>query len=168
MRFLLSLAVRLSLSALLFAGLSGAAFGTGPHERTQFGHDISVGADEDVSEVTCFGCNVHIRGKVQGDAMVFGGNILVEDLGQVGGDTTSFGGDVRLDKGAKIAGDVTVFAGRLHRDPAATVDGDVTALSGSLWLVLIFGLPLVLLGAFIALIVWLIWRLTHPALPVTA
>jgi hypothetical protein len=26
----------------------------------------------------------------------------------------------------------------------------------------------VLLGAFIALIVWLIWRLTHPAMPVTA
>ena len=67
-----------------------------------------------------------------------------------------------------MAGDVTVFAGRLHRDPAATVGGDVTAFSGSLWLVLIFGLPLVLLGAFIALIVWLIWRLTHPAMPVTA
>ena len=109
-----------------------------------------------------------IRGKVLGDATVFGGNILVEDQGQVGGDTTSFAGDIRLDNGSKAAGDVTVFAGRLHRDPTATVDGDVTAFSGSLWLVLIFGLPLVLLGAFIALIVWLIWRLTHPAMPVTA
>src|SRR5581483_12049243 len=58
-----SFAVRLSLSALLFASLSGAAFGVGPRERTQFGHDISVGAGEEVAEVTCFGCNVHIRGK---------------------------------------------------------------------------------------------------------
>jgi len=163
-----SFAVRLSLSALLFASLSGAAFGVGPRERTQFGHDISVGAGEEVAEVTCFGCNVHIRGKVQGDATVFGGNILVEDQAEVDGDTTAFGGDVRLDKGSKAGGDVAVFAGRLHRDPAATVGGDVTAFSGSLWVVLLFGLPLVLLGAFIALIAWLIWRLTHPAMPVTA
>jgi hypothetical protein len=163
-----SLAVRLSLSALLLAGLCGATFGAGPHDRTQFGHDISVGTDEEVAEVTCFGCNVHIRGKVQGDATVFGGNILIEDQGEVGGDTSSFGGDIRLEKGSKAGGDVAVFAGHLHRDPAATVGGDVTAFSGSLWLVLMFGLPLVLLGAFIALIVWLIWRLTHPAMPVTA
>ena len=92
MGFLHSLAVRLSLSALLFASLSGAAFGVGPRDRTQFGHDITVGADEEVAEVTCFGCNVHIRGKVQGDATVFGGSILVEDQGQVGGDTTSLWG----------------------------------------------------------------------------
>ena len=98
MGFLHSLAVRLSLSALLFASLSGAAFGVSPHERTQFGHDISVGANEEVAEVTCFGCNVRVRGKVQGDATVFGGSILVEDQGQVGGDTTSFGGDIRLDR----------------------------------------------------------------------
>jgi hypothetical protein len=167
MAFLHSLSVRLSLSGLLFAALSSAAFGSGPHDRTQFGHDISIGPDEQVTEVTCFGCNIRIRGKVQGDATVFGGNILVEDQGQVGGDTTCFAGDVRLDKGSKSSA-VTVFAGRLHRDPAATVDGDVTAFSGSMWLVLIFGLPMVLLGAFIALIVWLIRRLTHPAVPVTA
>jgi hypothetical protein len=168
MGFLHSLAVRLSLSALVFASLCGAAFAAGPRERIQFGHDISVGADEEVAEVTCFGCNVHIRGKVQGDVTVFGGSILIEDQGQVAGDTTAFGGDIRLDNGSKIGGDVVVFAGRLHRDPSATVDGDVTAFSGSLWLVLVFGLPLVLLGAFIALIVWLIWRLTHPAMPVAA
>lgn len=162
-----SRAIRLSLAALFAAALSSAAFGAGPHDRTQFGRDISVGPDEEVTEVTCFGCNVRIRGKIQGDATVFGGNILVEDQGQVGGDTTCFGGDVRLDKGSKASA-VTLFGGRLHRDPAATVDGDVTAFTGSIWLLLIFGLPLVLLGAFIALIVWLIRRLTHPAMPVTA
>lgn len=167
MEFLRSLTIRPSLSVLLFAAMSSAAYGAGPHERTQFGHDIFVGPDEELTEVACFGCNVHIRGKVQGDATVFGGNILVEDQGQVGGDTTCFGGDVRLDKGSS-AHEVTVFAGRLHRDPAAKVEGDVTAFSGAFWLVLIFGLPMVLLGAFIALIIWLIRRLTHPAMPVTA
>jgi len=42
MGLLHSVAVRLLLSGLLLAGLCGAAFAAGPHDRTQFGHDISV------------------------------------------------------------------------------------------------------------------------------
>jgi len=42
------------LSGLLFAGLCGAAFAAGPHDRTQFGHDISVGTDEEAAGVTCY------------------------------------------------------------------------------------------------------------------
>lgn len=157
----------LSLLSIFVIGLCGISFADSPHERTQFGHDILVGPGEEVTEVTCFGCSVRIRGKVQGDATSFGGNILVQDQGEIGGDTTTFGGGVRLDPGAKVSS-VTVFGGRLHRDPEATVNGDVTTFTGSIWLVLMFGLPLVMLGAFIALIVWLIRRLSRPALPVTA
>ena len=54
MGLLHSVAVRLLLSGLLFAGLCGAACAAGPHDRTQFGHDISVGTDEEVAEVTCY------------------------------------------------------------------------------------------------------------------
>ena len=94
---------------------------------------------------------------------------MVEDDGQIGGDTTSFGGDVRLDKGVKVAGGVTVFGGRLRRDAAAVVSGDVTAFSGTGWLFLVFGLPLVMLGAFVALVIWLVRRLMRrPAMPVAA
>jgi hypothetical protein len=167
MGFARSLLVRVSVCALFVAALCGAAFADGPHERAQFGHDIYVGPDEEVTEVTCMGCNVRIRGKVQGDVTTFGGNIAVEDEGDVGGDTTAIGGSVRLDKGASVK-EVTVFGGRLRRDPSATVNGDVTALSGAVWLLLIFGLPLVLLGAFVALIVWLVRRLTRPKVPITA
>lgn len=162
-----SLAGRLSMIALVVSALCSAAFADNSHERTQFGHNISVGPDEEVSEVTCFGCSVHIRGKVQGDVTTFGGNILVDDVGEVGGDTSAFGGDVRLEKGASVK-DLTVFGGRLHRDPSATVNGDVTTFSGSIWLVLMFGLPLAMLGALIALIVWVIRRLSRPATPVAA
>jgi hypothetical protein len=162
-----SLAGRLSIIALVVGGLCGAAFADNSHERTQFGHNISVGPDEEVSEVTCFGCSVHIRGKVQGDVTVFGGNILVEDVGEVGGDTAAFGGDVRLEKGATV-NDLTVFGGRLHRDPAATVNGDVTTFTGSIWLVIMFGLPLAMLGALIALIVLVIRRFMRPATPLAA
>lgn len=161
----LSWLIRLSLIAVLAA----PAVAEGSHDRTQFGHDISVGSDEEVAEVTCFGCSVRIRGRVDGDVTTFGGSIVLERDAEVGGDTTSFAGDVRLDGGAKVNA-VTIFGGRLHRDPQASVGGDVTMFAGggAFWLVLIFGLPFVVLGAIIALIVWLVRRSKRPALPVAA
>jgi hypothetical protein len=155
--------------SLVFAvTLSTAAFADGSHERTQFGHDITIGPSEGVTDVTCFGCSVRVRGHVTGDVTTFGGSVMVEDNAEISGDTTTFAGNVRLDKGAKLAGDVTVFGGRLHRDPAASVAGDVTNFAGTFWILLIFGLPFVILGAIIALIVWIVRRLTRPALPAAA
>ena len=159
------------LAALLIALLFAAglpAFASDAHERTQFGRDIVVNSGGEVSEAICFGCSIRVRGHVAGDVTSFMGNIVVEDQGEIGGDTTSFGGNVRLEKGIKLGGDVTVFGGRFYRDSSATIGGDVTNFSGSVWLLLIFGLPLILLAAFIALIVWLVRRLTRPAVPAAA
>jgi hypothetical protein len=154
---------------LLFLGaLTGTAFADGGRDRTQLGHNISVGPGEEVAEATCFGCSVRVRGRVTGDVTTFGGSIVVEDQGQIGGDATSFGGDVRLEKEVKILGDVTVFGGQMRRDATATVSGDVTSFSGTGWLLLVFGLPLVIFGAFVAFVVWLVRRLMRPAMPVAA
>jgi len=161
------LALRLFAGLLLIAS-STAAFADGSHDRTQFGHNISIGPGEEATEVTCFGCSVRVRGHVTSDVTTFGGSIVVEDQGEIGGDAVTFGGAVRLDKQAKVQGDVTVFGGQLHRDASATVRGDVTNFSGGGWLVLIFGLPLMMLGAVIAFVIWLVRRLTRPALPVAA
>jgi len=160
-----------ALASFVFAvSLCGVAFAGSSPDRTQFGRNISVGPGEEVSEVTCFGCSVRVRGHVSGDVTTFGGSVVVEDQGEIGGDTTTFAGDVRLDKDVKVGGDITVFGGRLHRDAAATVGGDVTNFSGTGWLFLIFGLPLVILGALLALIIWLVRRITRPrpAMPVAA
>ena len=73
-----------------------------------------------------------------------------------------------MDAGAKVDGDAVVFGGHLRRDPAATVGGDVTNFGGSFWLVLIFGLPFAILGAFIALVVWLVRMLTRSSVPAPA
>ena len=148
--------------------LSSPAFADGSRERTQFGRDIVVGPNEEVSDATCFGCSVRVRGNITGDVTTFGGSVVVEDAGEIAGDTTSFGGDIRLSRGVKLNGDVTVFGGRLRRDPEATIRGDVTNFGSPIWLVLIFGLPLIILGAFIALIVWLIRRLLRPTVPAAA
>lgn len=156
---------------VLFVLLSPAAFADGGREHTQVGQNINVGAGENVGDLTCFGCSIRVRGHVTGDVTAFGGGIVVEDQGQIEGDATTFGGGIRLDKEVKISGDVTVFGGGLRRDPAASIGGDVTNFGGPLWIFLIFGLPLVFLGAFVALIIWIVRRLMRtpaPAPPATA
>jgi len=168
MTFRLSLPARLFAFLFLSAFLSAAAFAGDTRDRTQWGSDINIGPGEQPSEVTCFGCGVHVRGKVTTDVTAFFGSVVVEEGGGIGGDTTAFGGDVRLDHGVKVGGDVVVFGGRVRRDPAASVGGDITDFASPLWLALIFGLPLAILGAFAALIIWIIRRLTQRAVPAAA
>jgi hypothetical protein len=161
--------LRLLLACLLLCGsLSTAAFAKGDRDRTQVGSNISVAPNEEVGEVTCFGCSVRVRGQVSGDVTAFGGTIVIEEQGQVGGDVTAFGGGIRLGKEVTVNGDITVFGGRIQRDPAATVGGDVTTMGGPGWVLLIFVVPIVFLGLFVALIVWVIRRLLRRAVPVAA
>lgn len=158
---------RLLLCVCVIASLSCAVFADNSHDRTQFGHNIIVGPGEQVSDVTCFGCSVRVRGEVKTDVTTFGGSIIVEEQGQVGGDLTSFGGDVRLEKGASVH-EVTAFGGALRRDPGALVQGDVTNFKGGWWMFLIFGLPLVVVGGLIALIIWIVRIAIRPRVPVAA
>jgi Polymer-forming cytoskeletal len=148
--------------------LSSAAFADSTHDRTQFGHEISVGPDEEVGEVTCFGCSVRVQGHVTGDITTFGGSIILEDEAEVGGDITSFAGSVRIDGPVTVDGDLTVFGGRIRRDPSSKVGGDVTNFGSGFWVVLIFAVPLMMLGAFIALIVWLVRVIMRPRIAATA
>lgn len=152
-----------SLSFIL--GLSTIALADGSRDRTEVGHNISIGPDEQVGELTCFGCSVRVQGHVGGDVTTFGGSIILEYKAEVAGDVTSFGGNVRLDGPVQVRGDLSVFGGRIRRDPSSAVNGDITNFGGGFWVVLIFGLPLALLGAFIALIVWLVRVITRPRVP---
>ena len=155
--------------SLMFCGaLSAPAFAAASHDRTQVGGNINIGPGEEVSDATCFGCSIRVRGHVSSDATAFGGSVIVEDDGRVDGDVTTFGGGIRLGKEASVKGDVTVFGGRIQRDPAATVGGDVTTMGGPGWMVLIFLTPFVFLGSFVALIVWIVRRLLRAAAPVAA
>lgn len=165
------LPLRLSAWLLFVVAFAAASFADGSEERTQVGHNISIGPGEEVSDATCFGCSIRVRGQVAGDVTALGGSIIVEDQGQVGGDTTALGGGIRLDKGVSVYGDVTAIGGRLRRDPAAIVGGDISNMGGPGWtalVVLIFLLPFVLFGLLVALVVWLIRRLLRPAVPIVA
>ena len=152
---------------LLALTLSGAAFAKENPSYTQVGRNITVGPNERVGDLTCFGCSIRVRGAVAGDVTTFGGSIAIEDPGEVAGDVTTFGGDIRLDK-VKIAGDVTVFGGQIHRDPEASISGDVTSMGGRGWVVLIFVSPFIVLGLLVGLVVWLVQRARRPSVPAAA
>jgi len=155
--------------ALLFwVVFSTAAFAKDNPSYTQLGRNINVGPSEKVGDLTCFGCNIHIRGEVAGDVLTFGGSVTVEDQAQVAGDVSIFGGDARLDRGARVAGDVSVFGGQVRRDPQAAIAGDVTSFGGHGWLLPILLMPIVLLGLLVALVVWIVQRTRRPALPAAA
>lgn len=157
------------LACLLFnLALSRSAFADKGRERTQTGSNINIGPEEEVSEATCFGCSIRVRGQVTGDITAFGGSVVVEDQGQVGGDITAFGGNIRLGNSVNVGGDVAVFGGRLQRDAGATVGGDTTTMGGPGWMIVIFLTPLIFFGLFVLLVVWLIRRVLRPAAPVTA
>jgi len=153
---------------VLLLSLSGAAFAKDNPSYTQFGHNISIGPNDQVGELTCFGCSIRVSGQVAGDVTVFDGNIVIENQAQVAGDVTAFGGDLRLDSGVKVAGDATVFAGRIQRDPQATISGDVTTMGGRGWLLPMALAPFIVLGLLIALVVWIVQRARRPSLTAAA
>src|ERR1700693_5497880 len=99
----------LSAAVIFMVAVSSAAFAARERDRTHVGNNILIGPDEEVSEATCFGCSIRVRGHVSGDVTAFGGSIVIEDQGQVNGDGTTFGGDIRIEKAAKVEHDVTVF-----------------------------------------------------------
>ena len=158
-----------ALTAMLLAA-SAYTFAGNP-DRFQTNHDIHVETNDNPNDVTCFHCSIYVRGEVRGDVTAIGGNIILENGAQVHGDTTSIMGDIHLAADTKADSDVTAVGGAVRRDSQASVKGDVTAMDGQGWLVLIFLVPLVLLGGMLALIVWLVFwlvRRTNQKFPVAA
>ena len=132
-------------------------------DRFQFNHDIRIGPDDKVADVTCVNCSVHVRGHVSGDVVAVHGNVMVEQGASIGGDLTAIAGNARLESGSQVAGDAVAVGGNVRRDPQATVGGDVASLGGEGWVFLVFLLPVAFLGGLVALIVWLIQRSRRPA-----
>ncbi len=154
----ISLLRRLSMLALAVAILVPAALAKSKGEITQFGHDIRIGEDQAVSDITCLKCSVYVRGQVAGEVTAIGGNIVLEGNGMIAGDVTTVLGDLRLDEDTQIAGEVSVIGGRIRRPPSARIAGDVTVMQGTAWVYLLLLTPFLILAGIIALVIWLLRR----------
>lgn len=159
----MSSSVRLPAVLVLLTLACASAYAGSSRDRTQVGRTIIVGPNEEASDVTCFGCSVRVHGHVSSDVTAFAGSIILEDQASVDGDVTSFGGNIRLDEDVKVGGDVTVFGGRIQRDAGASIGGDVTDMGGPGWIVPMILAPFILVGAFVALLIWLIRRVMRPS-----
>mgnify|MGYP003889984545 CR=1 FL=1 len=74
-------------------------------ERVGFGESVHIPPGQTVDEVTSFGEDVRVDGRVLGDAASFGGNIVIGPTGRVDGDAVSAGGRVIIRPGGRVDGD---------------------------------------------------------------
>ncbi|MCB9597151.1 MAG: hypothetical protein H6719_30790 [Sandaracinaceae bacterium] len=84
-------------------------------DRVAFGHPVTVGPTELVHDAVSFGGDTVVQGTVEGDAVAFGGSVVLMEGAEVRGDTVSFGGAVQ-DQRTSAAPAPPVVAAR-HAQP---------------------------------------------------
>lgn len=126
----------------------------GSQARVQFFQSIDVGPDEQVGDVVCIVCSIHMAGTASGDTVAILGSVFVE--GKANGDVVAVGGSVRLGEDASVGGETVGLGGGVSRHPNAVVKGDVVSQANPLFFLLLFVAAIVMPLLPIALIVWLI------------
>lgn len=91
-------------------------------DRVSFFRDVTVGDTEEVDDVVCILCSVHVNGKVSGDTVAIFGGIHVD--GEIKGDAVSILGEAVLKGKSRIGGDCVVIGGPLRSGDDATIGGD--------------------------------------------
>jgi hypothetical protein len=130
----------LSRVALLLLALS---FALGAEERVMVGDDIFVGADEELEDVVCIGCAIHIEGRAE-DVVAVGGRVMVAEgavvrdvvtiagglelRGEAEGDAVTLLGDAGIY--GPVRGDAVAVMGGLRLLEGASVHGDAVAVMG--------------------------------------
>jgi hypothetical protein len=140
---------------IAIAALPASAKSGSDNDRVQFGSSINVPEDENVGDLVCIGCSIHMAGTC-GDVVAIGGRIEIE--GHAKGDVVAVGGGVRLGDGAQVGGDVVTIGGPLARGAGSEVGGEIVSQGGSYVLPLLIIVPLIPVILIVALIWWLITR----------
>jgi len=132
---------------LIRAALLLLALGCGlvAEDRVMVGDDIFVAAGEELDEVVCIGCAIHIEGHV-GDVVAVGGRVTVAE-GAIVRDVVAIAGGIELrgeahgdvvavlggsDIYGPVHGDAVAVMGGLHLHEGASVHGEAVAVMGGL------------------------------------
>ncbi len=99
-------------------------------DRVITGGNLVIEKSEIAHDITVFGGNLEVLGKVTGDISVTGGNVIVRPGASVHGDVSTVGGNLTVEDGAEVEGDVGVVGGVLHRGKSALIGGDITRTDG--------------------------------------
>lgn len=133
---------------------------SGQSDRVQFFQSINVAPDEQVGDVVCMFCSIHMAGTTSGDTVAILGSIEVD--GTAAGDVVAVGGGIKLGEDANVSGDTVGLGGGVVRHPNAVVKGDVVSQANpAVFVGLVLGLvvvPLLPIILIIWLVVWLVRR----------
>ena len=117
---------------VLFICLAAAALALparAQNDLVQFGSTIHVAPGESVHDTVCFCCSVDDRGTVQGDIVVFFGNVRL--AGEAHHDVVDFFGNVSADDNSSIGEDLVNFFGSIRLGDNVTVGKDMVSMFGS-------------------------------------
>lgn len=67
--------------------------------------DRTIAADEVVDDIVVAGGDLRVEGTVRGDALVLGGDLILEEGGRIRGDAVVAGGEI-IDHGGRVSGDM--------------------------------------------------------------
>jgi hypothetical protein len=109
----------LLLTAGLFAAAPAAAQTFEPEEaqtgestgRAVFTGDHTVESGQSVEDVVVVGGDLRIRGTVNGNAVVVGGRLILEETGMIHGDATVTGGTI-VENGGRVRGEMRMLDAR--------------------------------------------------------
>lgn len=91
-------------AALVTLALAGPALARGG-DRVSFGTDVEVGADEDIrGDVVVVGADARVLGRIRGDLVILGGDLVLGPSARIQGDLALAGGDLQRAAGARIEG----------------------------------------------------------------
>lgn len=103
----------------------------GAQDRAVFGNRLVLSRQEVVNDLSVFGGSADLHGTVQGDVLVMGGWLKINDGARVYGDVSVLGGRVQLENGSRIDGDLSSAGGHIERAAGAIIKGEQTSLGGS-------------------------------------
>jgi hypothetical protein len=80
-------------------------------ERAVFTGDHTVEAGQSVQDVVVVGGDLRVRGTVNGNAVVVGGRLILEETGMIHGDATVTGGTI-VENGGRVRGEMRMLDAR--------------------------------------------------------
>jgi hypothetical protein len=127
-----------------------------------FGHNVTVGPNETVHDVSCVLCSAALSGHVSGNVHVYAGNVLLD--GKIAGNVLVVGGNLSVTSRAQADGSVMIFGGHL-RDGSAPLAHPPRVISALIFLPALFVVCMAIGGLIVLTRRMVRGPLVYPPLP---
>ena len=123
----------LGFAVLLAVSVMAALPAHANQDVVEFGNTIEVPKDSSIHDAVCFFCSLNAEGTVNGDIVVFFGNVKIHTPdGRANHDVVNFFGNVEAGDDTSIGGSLVNFFGSVHLGERASIGKDTVVMFGSL------------------------------------